>query len=249
MNGYDALAGCYDRFTSDIDYPAWADYVERQFHRWKMPGKTVLDLACGTGNLTYLLAERGYEMIGVDISPDMLAQAAEKGGRQSGGIPPLFLCQPMERLDLYGTIDGCVCCLDSVNHVTRPAQLRQAFQRVHLFLVPGGVFLFDVNTPEKLVGMDGGIYLDETEDAYCVWRADYDRRRRICTFGMDIFQRVDEFWERFGEYHEEYAYTREELTDYLKQAGFCEIKWYGELKLRPPRPGEGRIFAVARKGR
>lgn len=116
-----------------------------------------------------MLAARGYELIGVDFSPEMLAIAAEKT-LEGEGEPPIFLCQPMEKLDLYGTVDACVCLLDSVNHITQPGKLRRAFERVRLFLEPGGLFVFDVHTPEHLAGLDGGIFLDETEDAYCVWR-------------------------------------------------------------------------------
>ena len=153
----------------------------------------------------------------------------------------------MQELDLYGTIDACVCCLDSVNYVTCPADLRRAFQRVHLFLMPGGVFLFDVNTPEKLRNLDGQMFMDETDDTYCVWRAEYSARRRICTYGMDLFFREGALWRREEEVHEEYAYEPRELTDYLHAAGFRDVKQYGELKLRPPKPGEGRIFFAARK--
>lgn len=137
MNSYGFLAGCYDEFTTDVDYAAWAEYIQRHFERAGLPGSTVLDLACGTGSLTRELSLRGYEMIGVDLSPDMLAQAAEKN-RDAEGIAPIFLCQSMDQLDLYGTIDACVCCLDSINYVTDPKKLRRAFQRVHLFLMPGG---------------------------------------------------------------------------------------------------------------
>ena len=105
MNSYDFLAGCYDELTYDVDYSAWADYVEKHFRRCPLPGKTVLDLACGTGSLTRELAERGYEMIGVDQSPEMLAAAVEKN-ENVGGIPPMFLCQSMEKLDLYGLPAG-----------------------------------------------------------------------------------------------------------------------------------------------
>lgn len=141
MNSYDFLAGCYDEFTTDVGYSAWADYIEAHFRRWGLPGKTVLDLACGTGSLTRELAQRGYEMIGVDLSPEMLAEAAEKN-QDVDGIPPIFLCQSMDKLDLYGTIDACVCCLDSVNYVTDPKKLQKAFERVYLFLMPGrGVFV------------------------------------------------------------------------------------------------------------
>ena len=171
MSSYDFLAGCYDRLTYDVDYSAWADYIEKHFTRRGLPGKTVLDLACGTGSLTRELALRGYEMIGVDLSAEMLAEAAEKN-RGVSPIEPIFLCQSMDKLDLYGTIDACVCCLDSVNYVTSPKQLQRAFERVHLFLMPGGLFLFDVNTPAKLQAMDGQVFLDETEDTYCVWRGE-----------------------------------------------------------------------------
>jgi len=246
MSSYAFLASCYDRFTKDINYQKWADYLQRQFLRHGLPGNTVLDLACGTGSLTRELALRGYEMIGVDRSPDMLAQAAEKN-RKIEGIPPIFLCQSMEHLDLYGTIDACVCCLDSINYVTSPRQLRAAFARVHLFLMPGGLFLFDVNTPEKLMAMDGQVFLDETEDAYCVWRSEYSSRHRMASHFMDIFQRQGQVWLRGEELHQQRAYTSQELTEYLKQAGFSDIRQYGELRLRKPREGEGRIFFAARK--
>lgn len=187
-------------------------------------------------------------MIGVDQSPDMLSQAAEKDWGQAS-IPPLFLCQPMEKLDLYGTIDACVCCLDSVNYVTDPKKLERAFSRVHLFLMPGGLFLFDINTPEKLEGLDGQVFLDETQDTYCVWRAGYSRRSRICSYYMDLFRLDEETgqWQRGEELHRERAYTVSELTALLEQAGFRDIRTYGNLKMRPPKPGEDRIFFTARK--
>lgn len=248
MSSYDFLAGCYDRLTYDINYSAWADYIEKHFARHSLPGKTILDLACGTGSLTRELAVRGYEMIGADQSAEMLAEAAEKN-RGIAPIEPIFLCQPMEKLDLYGTIDACVCCLDSINYVTDPKKLAQAFARLHLFLMPGGLFLFDINSPEKLEGLDGQVFLDETEDTYCVWRAEFSRRSRICSYFMDIF-RLDEDtgqWDRGVELHRERAYTISELTLMLSEAGFQDIRTYGELKMRPPRTGEQRIFFTARK--
>ena len=244
---YEFLAGCYDLFTADVDYPGWADYLERHFARCPIPIHTVLDLACGTGSLTLELARRGYELIGADLSPEMLAQAAEKC-RDAAPIAPIFLNQPMEDLDLYGTIDACVCCLDSVNYVLRKEKLARAFRRVHTFLMPGGLFLFDINTPEKLRGLDGQMFLDENEQAYVVWRAEYSPRRRVCSYGLDLFTREEDGrWRRQEELHEEYAYEQEELEELLHQAGFRDIKQYGGLKLRPPKAGDGRIFFAARK--
>ena len=249
MNSYGMLAGSYDQLTYDVNYAAWADYIEKHFRRGGgLPGKTVLDLACGTGSLTWELARRGYEMIGVDRSPDMLAQAADKAGPEVE-ISPIFLCQSMERLDLYGTVDACVCCLDSVNYVTAPRKLQQAFDRVHLFLAPGGLFLFDARTPERLAGLDGQVFLDETDDTYCVWRAEYSARTRVCAYYMDLF-RLDEAtgqWDRGEELHRERAYTVEELTELLRKSGFRDIQTFGDRKLRPPRPGEERVFFATRK--
>lgn len=248
MSSYESLALRYDALTADVDHEAWADYLEKHFSRCPIPIRTVLDLACGTGEMTCLLARRGYEMIGVDLSAEMLMVASEKARGLTGVIPPMFLQQPMEELDLYGTIDACVCCLDSVNYVTRPELLARAFRRVHLFLMPGGLFIFDVNTPEKLRGLDGQVFLDETEDAYCVWRAEYSPRRRICTYAMDVFRHTGgDLWERGTELHEEYAYEPQQLEEMLRQAGFGHIKQYGERKMRPPKAGEERIFFVARK--
>ena len=246
MSSYDFLAGCYDRLTYDVDYSAWAGYIEKHFRKKPLPGNTVLDLACGTGSLTRELALRGYEMIGVDRSPEMLALASEKN-RGAAPVEPIFLCQSMEKLDLYGTVDACVCCLDSVNYVTDPKKLRRAFERVRLFLTPGGLFLFDINTPAKLEGLDGQVFLDETEDTYCVWRAEFSRR--ICSYFMDIF-RLDEAtgqWDRGEELHRERAYSVPELTGMLEEAGFTDIRTFGELKMRPPKSNEQRIFFTARK--
>lgn len=248
MSSYGFLASCYDGFTTDVGYAAWADYIQRHFDKNGLPGRIVLDLACGTGSLTRELAQRGYEMIGVDLSPEMLAEAVEKN-RDVSEVSPLFLCQSMDKLDLYGTIDACVCCLDSINYVTDPKRLRRAFQRVYLFLMPGGLFLFDINTPAKLRGLDGQIFLDETEDSYCVWRAEYSKRSRICSYFMDIFQQDPDsgLWERGEELHRERAYEPEELVSFLEEAGFCEIRQFGDRNMRPPRGGEERIFFTARK--
>lgn len=244
---YSFLAGSYDGLTRDVDYEKLCDDLEGWFSRAGRAVKTVLDLACGTGTLTWLLARRGYDTTGVDLSPEMLAQAREKAPEGFDGVAPLFLNQSMDRLDLYDTVDACVCCLDSVNYVTRPAQLRRAFQRVHTFLAPGGVFLFDARTPEALAGMDGQIFCDEGEDVFCLWQGDFSQKRRICTYYMDIFRREGELWRRGQEEHREYAYTVEELTEMLRAAGFRRIKHCAAGKKRPLKAGDDRVFFFTRK--
>ena len=243
MSSYEFLAGCYDELTYDVAYAAWADYIERHFRRG-IPGKTILDLACGTGSLTRELALRGYEMIGVDLSPEMLAEAAAKG-REDVETPPIFLCQPMEKLDLYGTIDACVCCLDSVNYVTEPDDLAEAFRRVHLFLNPDGLFVFDINTPAKFSRIDGESYVREDDGVFCVWQAAVEDG--LCAYRFDIFEQDGDSWSRAQETHEERVYEPQQLVRMLEEAGFTEIKTYGDQSFAPVKGGEDRIYFTARK--
>ena len=241
MDCYTSLAGGYDSLTEDVQYEKRAAFLQKLLAKSTIPVHTVLDLACGTGTMTCLLAEAGYEMIGVDLSEDMLSEAAGKTVTP-GKIPPIYLQQSMEELDLYGTVEAAVCCLDSINYLTDARALKRALQRLHLFVAPGGVFLFDVNTPCKLRSLDGQVFLDEREDLYCVWRAGFDRRSRICTYGMDIFERQGTLWRRSLEEHREKAWEVEELKRFLTEAGFGRIRVWGDCRLRAPRQDEQRIY-------
>ena len=246
MSSYQSLAGCYDEFTTDVDYPAWADYVEKHFRRRGLPGNTVLDLACGTGSLSVLLAQRGYQVIGSDLSAEMLTVAYEKAMELEENRP-FFICQPMQKLRLAEPVDAVICCLDSLNYVTKPADCRETMRRVYNALTPGGVFFFDINTPCKLKGLDNQVFLDEDEDVYCVWRTEYDRKRRLCHYGMDIFLRNEDGWQRSQEEHLEYAYEPEELQQWLREAGFGDVRMFADRKLRLPKQDEQRIYFAAKK--
>ena len=139
--------------------------------------------------------------------------------------------------------------LDSINYVTKPQDVQKTFCRIYESLRPGGLFVFDINTPYKLESLDGQVFLDETEDSYCVWRAVYDRRHSLCRYGMDLFQRLeDDTWERSFEEHVERAYTPQELSGWLMDAGFAQVGQFGNLRLAPPQPDEMRIFFAAKKG-
>ncbi len=244
MNSYEALSVYYDRFTRDVGYAGWADFFEEVFRKEDVHPKLVLDLACGTGSLTKELAVRGYEMIGVDASPEMLMRAMDS--TLMCEPRPLFLNQRMEELDLYGTVDVCLCCLDSVNYVTEQDTLQRAFERVHLFLEPGtGLFVFDVNTPEKFGRIDGNSYVREEEDVFCVWQAAVEDG--LCAYQFDIFKKEDDVWIREQETHEERVYSLDTLKDMLVHAGFSETKTYGGLDFSPVRGGEDRVFFTARR--
>lgn len=249
MTAYGALAGVYDALTGDVGYERRADYLEKLFQKSRIPVRTVLDLACGTGAMTALLTERGYELIAVDASPDMLAAAREKAAGLRGE-PPVFLNQSMEALDLYGTVDAAICCLDSLNYLAGPREVQKTFQRLHLFISPGGLLVFDINSAAMLRELDGQVFLDEKEDVYCVWRPEFEKRSRVCTYWMDIFtKRPDGAWERSVEQHRQKAYEVEELRAWLLEAGFTHIRTYGDCRMSAPREGENRIYFSAIRGK
>lgn len=243
-NNYQTLAAYYDQFTEDVQYTAWVNFFENLFTREQLQPKLILDLACGTGSLTKLLARRGYDMIGVDASADMLMQAME---HTLDCTPrPLFLQQRMEDLDLYGTVDVCLCCLDSINYITDSAVLRRVFERIYTFLEPdGGLFAFDINTPEKFARIDGNSYVREGENVFCVWRAAVENE--LCAYAFDIFERQGHLWTRAQEVHEERIYTVSTLLDLLRQTGFSDIKTYGGQDFSSVRGGEDRIYFSARR--
>ena len=240
MSCYDALARWYDSLTGDVPYREIADLYESEFAADGGEFRLLLDLCCGTGSMTWELAQRGYEMIAADRSVDMLMEAQSKSFDVN--TRPLFLCQSAEELDLYGTVDAAVCCLDGLNYIPADA-LREVFRRLHLFIRPGGLFLFDVRTPQFLRGLDGQVFVDETEDVLCLWRADFDEEQQALVYGMDLFSRRGRLWERSGEEHIEYAHTPEALQGALENAGFCGVR----LRRDGPQGDAGRLYIIARR--
>ena len=247
MNSYHALAASYDRLTNDVDYASIVNFYFEILDREGVSPRTAADLACGTGSVTALLAQRGLRVVGVDLSEEMLTQAQQK--TQNLTPRPVFLRQNLARLYLGRAVDLAVCALDSLDYITKPADCAAAIARVYRALNPGGVFIFDVNTPRKLRAMDGQVFLDEDDDVYCVWRGEFDEGTNICSYAMDLFQRNGRLWQRSFEEHREYAYSPEQLTQYLRNAGFTHIHVYADRALKEPGDGEQRIFFSARKGK
>ena len=247
MDAYHALAVSYDRLTNDVNYRQTVDFYKEILIREGCRPRTAVDLACGTGSVALLLAQEGMKVIGVDLSQEMLCVASQKARELEN--PPFFVCQDLSRLWLPRGVDLAVCALDSLDYITDPAACAEAIRRVYRVLNPGGIFIFDVNTPEKLRAMDGEVFLDEDDDVYCVWRGSYDEETNLCSYGMDLFQRRGEVWDRSFEEHCEYAYSEQQLRGYLKSAGFTGIQVYADRLFEAPRPGEQRIYFSARKGR
>ena len=238
MSCYRFLAPWYDKLTGDVPYTRFADFYEAEFRRNGGEFKLLLDLCCGTGTLTDVLSRRGYEMIAVDSSVEMLMEAQSK----SAGLetPPLFLCQDAAALDLYGTVDAAICSLDGMNYIP-PEDLPEVFRRLWLFVRPGGLLIFDIRTPEFLRSLDGDVFVDEQEDVLCLWRADFEEALPAIIYGMDIFSRQGRLWQRESEEHVEYAHEPAALQALLEQTGFHDVC------LRPdcPQGDMGRLFITA----
>ena len=247
MDAYHNLAVSYDRLTSDVDYEATVDFYYEILKQEGLNPRTAVDLACGTGSVTTILADKGLQVIGVDMSEEMLTVASQKAGE--AGVAPWFICQSLQQLRLPRAVDLAVCALDSLDYITNPDDCKEAIRRVYKYLNPGGIFIFDVNTPEKLRAMDGQVFLDEDDDVYCVWRGEFNEETNICSYGMDLFQRKGNLWERSFEEHCEYAYSADQLIGYLKAAGFTHIRVYGDRRMELPAEGEQRIYIKARKGK
>lgn len=241
MESYEALAASYDELTEDVGYEKRADFVERLFLRARRPVRSLLDLACGTGTMAELFARRGYTVTGVDGSPGMLAQAQRKLAALEP--MPLLLCQSMPRLRLLEPVDAAICCLDSINYLTRPRDVQRTFVRLHDAIAPGGALVFDVHAVSKMEKLDGAVLLDEREDVFCLWRTRYRKNVRMLDYEVDLFRlRPDGAWERDFEEHHQRAYTADELASWLKEAGFTAVRTHGELKMRRADERDGRIY-------
>lgn len=260
-DSYSAIAHVYDKLNSEIDYAAWADFVERCFDRF-LPARPelVLDLACGTGSMTLSLADRGYDMIGVDGSEDMLSEAFLRKGEREG---ILFLQQDMRAFELYGTVGAVTCCLDSLNYLLTPEDLRSCFACVHNYLDPDGLFLFDMNTPYKFKNVyANNAYILEDELVFepltegeqeervpflCAWQNTYSEQTCICDFDLSLFEELENgFYRRSDEHQQERCYEWDEIESALKVCGFELLGNYADFNFSPITETTERWYVCAR---
>ena len=239
MTAYGPLAAGYDALTGDVPYEKFADWYETAFALKGGAVQSVLDLGCGTGTLSLLLAGRGYELICTDASAEMLSVFQQKLWDLPEGVQrPLLLCQRSEELDLYGTVDACLCSLDGMNYLS-PDALPEVFRRLRLFIAPGGVLAFDFLSPERLRSLDGQCFVDEDDGLLCLWRANLEGE--ALHYGMDIFRQKGRLWQREQEEHTEYIHQPETLAALLAAAGFGDIR----LHTDGPQCDAGRLYYTA----
>ena len=246
MSGYSEFANIYDRLMMDADYEGRSEYIKALFEKFGKKPSLLLDLACGTGKFSRIFAKDGIEVIGVDSSEEMLSVA--KGTAEQEGFNILFLCQEADELDLYGTVDGAVCLMDSINHITDKKILQKAFDKVSLFLEKDCLFIFDVNTLYKHKEILGdNTFVFEEDGVFGVWQNSFDEESATTDIYLDFFEERDGLYKRYSDEFNERAYSEDELCEMLKKSGFEILEILGDLKLQKPEFQEERIFFIAKK--
>lgn len=240
------MAAFYDKLMYDVDYISWVNYLEKIFQKFEVKPVLIADLGCGTGNISLEFARRNKEVIGIDISEEMLGIAKEKANREN--IDILLLNQDMTKFELYGTVDCIISTMDSINHITNTNKLRKTFDLVNNYLNPGGLFVFDINTHHKLKNiLADNVFYDVNEECSYIWQCSYNNKTNCNTFDLTVFLRSGELYRRRDDSFDERAYTEEEMTEYLNAAGLQVMGVFHELTFKPPKKNSERLFFVARK--
>ncbi len=241
---FEAIAPYYDLLMQSIPYLWWMHYVETLLEHFNRTAHKVLDLCCGTGNLSELLALSGYEVVGVDKSPAMIEQARRKADANHSGVR--YYVQDAAQLKLNETFDLIVSLFDSLNYITEPTEFAETMRRAHIHLNPEGVFIFDLNTEYAFVQklFDQSL-LEPNAPLRYRWRSQYDKQTRLCTVQMEFWVREGEAERYFTETHVQRAYPEPEVRQMLHDAGFPEVHTFDAYTLAPPTRRSDRIFYVA----
>lgn len=247
MDAYTSFARVYDTFMDNIPYEEWAVYLTGLLNEYGVNDGLVLDLGCGTGNMTELLAKEGYEMIGVDNAEEMLEIAMEK--REKSGHDILYLLQDMREFELYGTVRAVVSVCDSVNYIDEEEDLTEVFRLVNNYLDPGGVFIFDFNTLYKYREILGDRTIAENrENCSFIWDNYYYEEERINEYELSIFIREKEnLFRRYEETHFQRGYTLDEMIRMIKDSGLEFVTAYDAFTREAPKEDSERIYVIARE--
>ena len=248
MGEYGCFAQVYDRLMRDVDYKKRTRYLLSLFKKFDREPQLLLDVACGTGGFSNEFALKGTQVIGIDMSEDMLSVARQNSADL--GTDVLFLCQKAEELDLYGTVDGAVCCLDSLNHITEYETLCKALKRIALFLEEDRLYIFDVKTVYKHKNiLADNIFVIEQDDVYCVWQNEFDEKSLTTDIYLDFFIGETDKYSRYAAQFSERAYTANELENALGDAGLEIVDIYADMTEEKPKEDTDRVVYVTRKKR
>ena len=243
---YEDFAAVYDALMDDFDYPAWANYYLRLLARAGCAPKTVFECGCGTGSLSIPLARTGLKLVASDLSEDMLRLAQEKARRSGVMIP--FVQMDMRELAVPRPVDAILACCDAVNYLTTPEDVLAFFRAAHRCLKSGGALAFDVSSRAKLTAMKDAFYGEERDSIAYLWQNRMDEATRVITMDLTFFVETENgLYRRFQEEHIQRAHRQDELTAWLAEAGFTDIRVYGDRTLTPPGPEAQRLHLTAKK--
>lgn len=247
MEAYTGFAEVYDTFMDNIPYEEWTEYIKELLTEYGIDNGLVLDLGCGTGSVTELMAKEGYDMIGIDNSEEMLSIAMEK--REKSGYNILYLCQDMREFELYGTVRAIISICDSVNYIMEEDGLLEVFKLVNNYLDPGGIFIFDLNTLYKYSNIMGDTVIAENRDnCSFIWENYYYEAERINEYDLSIFiKEKDNLYRKYEETHLQRAYELTEIQKLLERAGLEFVSAYDAFTKQPPKCDSERIYIVARE--
>ena len=245
MSSYQTFAYLYDELTQNVEYEKRCDYILSFFEQNGIKSGTVLDLACGTGSMSIPFMKKGYRIIGVDLSEEMLEIASNRLFEAGNSFS--LLKAKMQEFELPEKAEACICCLDSINHLNNINDVLATFKNVYDSLNNGGLFVFDINTVYKHneVLADNTFVFDE-DDYYLVWDNEAVNGRTVRIL-LDMFILNGESYDRFSEEFEETAYSVEELSNLLNKVGFVDIKVYDELSYDEPKSDSERLYFVCKK--
>ena len=245
-NAYTGFAEVYDRFMDNVPYDTWCAYLVSLLREEGIEDGLLLDLGCGTGSLTERLAAEGYDMIGVDNSEEMLAQAMDK--RVESGRDILYLLQDMRSFELYGTVRAIVSLCDCVNYILTKEDLAQVFRLANNYLDPGGVFIFDLNTEYKYASMGSRTIAEDREDCSFIWENEYRPEEHLNEYDLAVFVREEEdLFHKYTETHLQRAWSVEEIRSAAEQAGMEFVTVYGACTREAPQPDCERIYVILRE--
>lgn len=241
---YQDFAYLYDEFMKNVDYHVWTRKIEDIFKKYGKQPKTIVDLACGTGGVTNLLAARGYQVSGVDISEDMLYVAREKARRSGLQVP--YICQDISELCLHHPVDAMLCMCDGFNYILDKEKLKNTFRKIHQYLNPGGILIFDISSYYKLSSILGNRTMaDPGEELSLIWLNHFDKETQLLEMNLTIFEKQEDYYERIEETQIQRAWKTEEMLDMLKDSGFSNISTYSSKGLTPPGKRSHRIYFSA----
>jgi len=244
---YSVFAKYYDELTANIDYGKRGNYFHEIIKKYNMTDNNILlDLGCGTGSMSEVMSNLGYDVIGVDNSAEMLGIAMNKKFEKN--LPIQYLCQDMREFDMFGTIGITLCALDSINHLSGLEDVKKVFSRVSLFAEPKGLFIFDMNTLYKHKNiLADNTFTYETDDVYCIWENSLDKNTGEISINLEFFERDGKIYHRTSESFKEKAYTLDIIEKALSECGLEILVEYGDDTFDNPKENTQRIIIVTRK--